>query len=138
VDTTDVTVDCTDLKNLPRFWSVLLQRPFGGRKGPYVWLARCTDCIGLGFHRADTPERSKNRVQIDITGQDLLTIKQRVESLRGARVDGYEDGGFLVLADPEGNEFCAVPEVLTIGESERALSARDSSTSGDLGDPEGD
>jgi predicted enzyme related to lactoylglutathione lyase len=125
VDITDVTVDCADPEKLARFWSSLLQRPVGGRKGPYVWLARSPGRVGLGFQKVETPKRSKNRVHIDISGPDLLTLKGRVESLGGARVDGYEDGGFLVMADPEGNEFCIVPEVLSIDDSGRAAYLRD-------------
>ena len=34
-----------------------------------------------------------------------------MEGLGGRRVGGYEDGGFLVMADPEGNEFCLIPDV---------------------------
>ena len=30
--------------------------------------------------------------------------------LGGSRAPGYEAGGFLVMADPEGNEFCVLPE----------------------------
>jgi hypothetical protein len=26
------------------------------------------------------------------------------------RLKGYETGGFLVMADPEGNEFCIIPK----------------------------
>jgi hypothetical protein len=38
---------------------------------------------------------------------------------------GYEDGGFLVMADPEGNVFCIVPEVLTFDDSGRTNYLRD-------------
>lgn len=51
----------------------------------------------------------KNRVHLDIAATDLVVAKARVEALGGRRVEGYESGGFLVMADPEGNEFCLVP-----------------------------
>jgi hypothetical protein len=38
-----------------------------------------------------------------------VRAKGRIEALGGSRVDGYEAGGFLVMADPEGNEFCVIP-----------------------------
>jgi hypothetical protein len=40
-------------------------------------------------------------------------------------VEGYGDGGFLVMVDPEGNEFCLVPEVLKFGDSGRTRYLRD-------------
>jgi hypothetical protein len=51
----------------------------------------------------------KNRVHLDISGRDISAIKERVEVLGGRQIQGYESGGFLVMADPEGNEFCVVP-----------------------------
>ena len=43
---------------------------------------------------------------IVIDATDPEALKALVESLGGRRVPGYEEGGFLVMADPEGNEFC--------------------------------
>lgn len=117
---TDITVDCSDPQTLGGFWSSLLQRPIEGRRGPYVWLARSKNGIGMGFQKVVEPKRGKNRLHIDISGPDVVAIKNRVEALGGRRVDGYEDGGFLVMADLEGNEFCIVPEVLKFDDSGQA------------------
>src|SRR5207237_7011560 len=35
--------------------------------------------------------------------------RYREDALGSRRIDGYEAGGFLVMTDPEGNEFCLVP-----------------------------
>jgi len=115
---TDVIVDCRDPEYVAGFWSSLLQRPIEGRKGPYVWLAR-TNGIGLGFQRVVETKRGKNRVHLDVSGPDIPQIKARVEALGGKRVPGYEAGGFLVMADPEGNEFCVVSDPLDFDDSGR-------------------
>lgn len=120
VEITDIVVDCANPENLAAFWSALLDRPIQGRKGPYVWLARSTDGVGLGFQRVEGDKRCKNRVHIDVSGPDVAGIKRRVEDLGGSRLAGYDDGGFLVMADPEGNEFCIVPDTLTFDDSGRA------------------
>lgn len=120
VEIADIIVDCANPEALAGFWSALLQRPIQGRKGPYVWLTRTTDGVGLGFQRVGGSKRGKNRVHIDVSGPDVAEIKMRVEALGGSRLDGYDDGGFLVMADPEGNEFCIVPETLTFDDSGRA------------------
>jgi predicted enzyme related to lactoylglutathione lyase len=117
---TDIIVDCTDPQRLAEFWSALLERPIKGRKGPYVWLTRSVGGIGLGFQQVEEPKRHKNRVHIDISGPDISEIKDRVEALGGRRLDAYDDGGFLVMADPEGNEFCVVPETFSFDASGRA------------------
>jgi len=120
VEITDIVVDCADPEGVARFWSELLQRPIEGHKGPYVWLARHPGGIGLGFQLVSEVKTAKNRIHIDVSGPDVAEIKQRVEALGGRRVEGYDDGGFLVMADPEGNEFCIVPEALNFDDSGRA------------------
>jgi predicted enzyme related to lactoylglutathione lyase len=120
VEITDITVDCADPERLAGFWSALLQRPIKGRKGPYVWLSRSAGGMGLGFQRVDEAKRTKNRVHVDVSGPDISEIVTRVEALGGRRLDGYDDGGFLVMADPEGNEFCIVPAAFNFDDSGRA------------------
>jgi predicted enzyme related to lactoylglutathione lyase len=119
VKISDITVDCADPEGLARFWSELLEQPIAGRRGPYVWLAREPGGIGLGFQLVAERKTVKNRVHLDVSGPDVAAIKERVEDLGGRRVDGYHDGGFLVMADPEGNEFCVVPEALQFDDSGR-------------------
>ncbi|MEV5958629.1 VOC family protein [Streptomyces sp. NPDC051987] len=102
-------VDATDPERLAAFWSELLGRPVVGRMGPYVWLRREND-LGLGFQRTAEPKSSKNRMHFDITSPDPAAEQQRIEMLGGHRLEQYADGGFLVMADPEGNEFCIIPE----------------------------
>ncbi|TXS22892.1 VOC family protein [Streptomyces sp. ms191] len=102
-------VDAADPERLALFWSELLGRPVVGRMGPYVWLRR-EDGLGLGFQQTAAPESGKNRMHFDITSPDPAAERHRVESLGGRRLEQYADGGFLVMADPEGNEFCIIPE----------------------------
>lgn len=109
VEIADIVIDCSDPELVATFWAGLLGRPIVGRKGPYVWLKRLRGGAGLGFQRVVEPKAGKNRVHLDVSGPDMGAVKHRVEALGGHRIDGYEDGGFLVMADPEGNEFCVVP-----------------------------
>ncbi|MEU6347020.1 VOC family protein [Streptomyces sp. NPDC046977] len=102
-------VDATDPERLAAFWSELLGRPVVGRMGPYVWLRR-ENGLGLGFQRTSEAKSGKNRMHFDITSPVPAAEQQRVETLGGRRLEQYDDGGFLVMADPEGNEFCIIPE----------------------------
>ncbi|MEU1040120.1 VOC family protein [Streptomyces sp. NPDC005551] len=102
-------VDADDPERLAAFWSELLGRPVVGRMGPYVWLRR-ENGLGVGFQRADKPKSGKNRLHFDVTSPDPAAEQQRVEALGGRRLEEYADGGFLVMADPEGNEFCVIPD----------------------------
>ncbi|MFF9624778.1 VOC family protein [Streptomyces griseosporeus] len=102
-------VDATDPERLAEFWSEMLGRPVVGRTGPYVWLQRHSG-LGLGFQRTDESKSGKNRMHFDITSPDPSAEQRRVEALGGRRLREYAAGGFLVMADPEGNEFCIIPE----------------------------
>lgn len=70
--------------------------------GPYVWLRR-ENGLGLGFQRTAEPKSTKNRMHFDITSPDPAAEQQRIEMLGGHRLEQYAGGGFLVMADPEGN-----------------------------------
>jgi predicted enzyme related to lactoylglutathione lyase len=52
-------------------------------------------------------KRTKNRLHFDLRPDDQAAEVARVEALGATRVDiGQGDVTWVVLADPEGNEFC--------------------------------
>ena len=105
-----VIVDCADAERLASFWGELLGVAVGSRKGPYVFLERSSDGIALGFQRVQHPGSGKNRLHLDLTTDDLAAAVAAIEALGGRRAAGYEEGGFLVMADPEDNVFCLLPQ----------------------------
>jgi hypothetical protein len=53
----------------------------------------------------------KNRVHLDVSpvGCDCVEEVARLETLGGTRIDiGQGEQGWVVVADPEGNEFCVL------------------------------
>ncbi|MFI7321330.1 VOC family protein [Streptomyces venezuelae] len=102
-------IDATDPEPVAAFWSELLDWPIAGRTGPYIWLRRENGTV-LGIQRVDERKTVKNRMHLDLAASDFAAEQRRVESLGGRRLEGYDDGGFLVMADPEGNEFCIIPD----------------------------
>jgi predicted enzyme related to lactoylglutathione lyase len=103
-----VIVKCHDPERLAAFWSELLGVGVSHRVGPYVFLERTPAGTALGFHR-DDDVAPPGRMHLDVQCPDLTDAVTRVRRLGGARAPGYEDGGFLVMRDPEGNEFCLLP-----------------------------
>jgi predicted enzyme related to lactoylglutathione lyase len=108
-EVSDIIIDCADPERVATFWADLLARPVAESRGPYVWLTRAEGAIGFGFQKVSEHRSGKNRVHVDLSVRDLVATKARIEALGGHRVEGYERGGFLVMADPEGNEFCLIP-----------------------------
>lgn len=109
MDINCVIVDSADPDRLAAFWSELLDRPVVARSGPYVWLER-KNGLGVGFQRTDGAKAGKNRLHLDLESEDPVAEQVRVEELGGRRLTEYDAGGFLVMADPEGNEFCVIPK----------------------------
>jgi predicted enzyme related to lactoylglutathione lyase len=107
-----VTIDCVEPRRLARFWSALLGRAEGPSEPGWVYLGERGDALPrLVFQPVPEPKRGKTRIHLDITVDDLAEGMQRVVALGGSftgeRHD-YDEGVVVVMADPEGNEFCLV------------------------------
>ena len=64
---------------------------------------------GLLFVRVEEAKASKNRLHLDFRPDDQTSEVDRLLDLGASRVDiGQRLQGWVVLADPEGNEFCVL------------------------------
>jgi hypothetical protein len=111
-----ITVDCADHVALAEFWSQVTgfeEDPDDpNNPGDPAWgIVSADGSLHLLFVPVPEPKTVKNRVHLDIVPLDR-TRDEEVERLvaLGAtlvadhrRADGK---GWVVLADPEGNEFC--------------------------------
>jgi hypothetical protein len=85
--------------------------------GNPFWLVASaeSDSVHLVFVEVPEPKTVKNRVHLDLVpeggSQDDEVV--RLEALGARIVDDRrmaEPGGWVMMADPEGNEFCVEPE----------------------------
>ena len=66
---------------------------------------------GLDFVRLDESKTVKNRLHLDFRPDDQDAEVARLEALGAKRVDiGQGDQSWVVMADPEGNEFCVLSQ----------------------------
>jgi predicted enzyme related to lactoylglutathione lyase len=109
-----VTFDCTDPMTLASFWAEVTGWPVDGESGPgddEVGLVAPDPLPMLLFIRVPETKSVKNRVHLDI-GPLTRTRDEEVERLTGlggrvlADHRTPEGRGWIVMADPEGNEFC--------------------------------
>ena len=64
---------------------------------------------GLLFAQVSEPKHSLNRLHLDFRPDDQEAEVARLIALGACRVDiGQGDVRWVVLADPEGNEFCVL------------------------------
>jgi hypothetical protein len=132
----DLTFDCVRAEELAEFWKLALGYvdepppapfrtrdewvasfgPSGEDEGGGAWLH---DPEGVGprlvFLEVPEPKVAKNRLHIDVRvgkyGEAWGRVEQKVAQLvgAGASVRAVVGTHHVVLADPEGNEFCVAP-----------------------------
>jgi predicted enzyme related to lactoylglutathione lyase len=108
-----IVVDAADPPALARFWSEAAGWPLAGSSGTTAWLRSAS---GTGpfveFLRVDEPKRVKNRLHLDVApyaGDDHAAEAARLQTLGATPADvGQGEVTWVVLADPEGNEFCVL------------------------------
>jgi catechol 2,3-dioxygenase-like lactoylglutathione lyase family enzyme len=124
---TGLILDCRDPELLASFWTDVLGWQVTFKRGPYVAISRSEafDDTSWLFQRVpepkttNEPKTTKNRWHPDFrVGGRFEDAIKHIEACGGRRVAGYEQGGFFVMADPEGNEFCLIPEGVSIGMDE--------------------
>jgi predicted enzyme related to lactoylglutathione lyase len=113
-----VSFDAEDPLMQGRFWSAALGWEHGIDEDGDVWVEPGPGHPDNGAVRPllflAVPESKaiKNRIHLDLRPDDQDLEVDRLESLGAARVAVGQDGseGWIVLADPEGNEFCVLSE----------------------------
>lgn len=108
-----LTVDCHDPAALARFWSAALDWPVLDQGEDEVLIApfeeRHPGVFPVLFLRNPDEKRVKNRWPYDLAPDDQAAEVARLEGLGARRADiGQGDVDWVVMADPEGNEFCVL------------------------------
>jgi len=107
-----VTIDCSDAYALAGFWAQVLDSKISDDDRPGDPEA-LVDTPGGGLLFIQVPEKKsvKNRIHLDLQPQDR-TRDEEVERLLALGATLFDDQrrpdgtGWVVLTDPEGNEFC--------------------------------
>jgi predicted enzyme related to lactoylglutathione lyase len=114
---TSVVIDAADSSALANWWSEAIGWPvtFVAPNEVVVEPAgngQSYDVPALVFGVGDDPKTTKNRVHLDLASDSLdhqADLVERLVRSGAAHVDvGQSDVPWIVLADPEGNEFCVL------------------------------
>jgi predicted enzyme related to lactoylglutathione lyase len=107
---THIVVDCAEMRPTAQFWSTLLGWPITFEDDEELYIEG--EYMGIVFGEVPEPKTVKNRVHLDLASsspEQQQEIVDRALELGARRVDiGQGDTPFVVLADPEGNEFCVL------------------------------
>ncbi|CAN5728359.1 VOC family protein [soil metagenome] len=107
---TELCIDCARPRELAYFWSSVLDYSIVSDEEDEVEIKGADDS-GPSLLFAPVPEGKsvKNRLHIDVNPVDRSQAEEveRVLALGARKVDiGQGDVDWVVLADPEDNEFC--------------------------------
>jgi predicted enzyme related to lactoylglutathione lyase len=108
-------IDCGDPHRLATFWQQVLGGEIRVESDEWVLVATPDDGASVSFQRVPEAKAGKNRVHLDVRvdgGVDGLAAAildaEELGAVRSGPVRHDELGGFQVMTDPEGNEFCLV------------------------------
>jgi hypothetical protein len=118
---TELAIDCADPRSLARFWCSVLDYEVQAEDDGTVTIGAPSAPDGtqrpgpvpptLTFARVPEDKTVKNRLHIDLnpTDREQDDEVRRLLGLGARYADvGQGDESWVVLADPEGNEFCVL------------------------------
>jgi predicted enzyme related to lactoylglutathione lyase len=106
-----IAVDCEDPASLAEFWTAALGYEQLADDDPDEVLIIPRDASGPRFIFLKVPEgkSAKNRLHLDLRPEEQEAEVRRLTALGATEVDiGQGDVTWVVMADPEGNEFCVL------------------------------
>ena len=109
----EIVIDCEDPRRVGGFWTDVLGWPLIESESGYYWASSTGEYTApaplLVFVPVPEAKTAKNRLHLDLnpSGCEQAEELQRLLALGARPVDvGQGDVPWVVLADPEGNEFC--------------------------------
>jgi len=111
----NVTFDCLDSELVSKFWSEITGWPRNqdGTPGNPYWVVGGVEGLSFRLVFVTVPEakQTKSRLHLDLLPRGVTQAAEltRLESLGAHVVDDrrrLDPGGWVVMQDPEGNEFC--------------------------------
>ena len=105
-----VVVDAREPVALGRWWAEALGWVVVNEEPDEFEIRPAPDQLpGILFEPVRDPKQGKNRLHLDVRPDDQDAEVERLIALGASRVDiGQGDVTWVVLADPEGNEFCVL------------------------------
>jgi predicted enzyme related to lactoylglutathione lyase len=108
-----VVVDSGDPARLARWWAEVLDYriAFEDPGETAIEPVGADDAPALTFVAVPEPKAAKNRLHIDLNPDDQEAEIERLVNMGARRVQVGQDDDvvpWVVLADPEGNEFCVL------------------------------
>ena len=101
-------VNCADIETMTDFWSQALDLVPNRRDPDDDFRVLRGERVNLSLQVARTPVTARDQMHLDLYSDDGSAQVDRLVALGATRVRQVDDPGdtYVVLRDPEGNEFC--------------------------------
>lgn len=105
-----IVIDVNNLETCGAFWSQVLGVDVLFQDDNYLRLGRPGERPTLLLQKVSERRQGKNRVHLDLDVSDLEASVKRAQELGGRQLNAVSeyDIAWVVMADPDGNEFCLV------------------------------
>ncbi|MDQ6847253.1 MAG: VOC family protein [Candidatus Dormibacteraeota bacterium] len=104
-----IVIDCTDPLLVATFWGGALGLEVHGPDDGVYWIEPGGESPDILFLHVPEQKSVKDRIHIDLRPDDQAAEVERLTSLGATRIDiGQGDVTWVVMADPEANEFCVL------------------------------
>ncbi|ALE05537.1 hypothetical protein AL755_08665 [Arthrobacter sp. ERGS1:01] len=111
VKLSSVVINSANPAELVGFWSAFLETEVAASGSGFTWLSLGEGMPRLAIQEVAAPTAGRRRLHLDFAAADMVAEAARAVSLGAKRLEEHSIGDFawVVLADPDGNEFCISP-----------------------------
>jgi catechol 2,3-dioxygenase-like lactoylglutathione lyase family enzyme len=101
-------INCADIESMTDFWSAALGLEPNHRGPDDDFRVLRGDRVNLSLQVSRTPVRARDQMHLDLYSDQMEAEVERLGALGAEWVRRVDDPGdsYVVMRDPEGNEFC--------------------------------
>lgn len=102
-------INCADIETMTEFWTRALRLVPTSRDPRDEFRVLHGERVNLSLQHAGTPVTGRGQMHLDLYSDDATAQVERLIRLGATKVreNNDPDDPYVVMRDPEGNEFCA-------------------------------
>jgi catechol 2,3-dioxygenase-like lactoylglutathione lyase family enzyme len=101
-------INCADIETMTEFWSEALSLAPNHRDDGDEFRVLRGESVNLSLQVSGTPVTARDQMHLDLYSDDVDAEVERLQGLGAewVRREDDPDDTYVVMRDPEGNEFC--------------------------------
>jgi hypothetical protein len=101
-------INCADLEGMTSFWTAALHLSPSSMDADDDFRVLKGEAAAISLQLAAAPVSARDQMHLDLYTDDQASEVERLAGLGAAWVRHHQEAGddYVVMTDPEGNEFC--------------------------------